>query len=478
MITLDSRSDFTLGNYQQVAWGGQPVCLSKDALSVMDNSRQSFLELLDSDPDLVVYGVTSGYGQRANLRFSLEERKAHAQRSSFATSVAFGDDLPQRVTRGFVFARLTNFIEGHAAVASDLAQTVATMLDGPPLPPVPGYGIGCPGEIQPLGHLFSHLGLSREMGEKETLSLINGSPCASALVADVALSARRRLDLAYEIFALSIEALRAPMGAYDLALESLWSDPLEARAVQHLRELVGGGTEARRSFQAPVSWRILPRVLAQAERAVETATNVATTSLTSVTDNPVYIPPDADNPLGRVFSTGGYHNGSAYPAIDDVSASWADLSVLADRHISKLLDGRISHLPDQLLASDNGYLGVAGMAAVAFAEEARHAAQRSFLPGSEGGGFGQNDVGVPTFWSFRKHRDAARAFDALLAYVAAVSSQAFFVTDRQAPPALQDCLAQVRARFSPVTESRPAGPDASRLAQWIEQRVYGHSETV
>ena len=472
MITLDTRNDFTLVNYYRVAWAGRSVALSERARLVMDASRRSFLELIDSNPDLVVYGVTSGYGQHARLRFSSDERKEHARKVSYATSVAFGDDLPARVTRGFVFARLANFIEGHAAVAADLATIVAAMLDDSELPSVPGYGIGCPGEIQPLGHLFSHIAEQREMGEKESLSLVNGSPCASALVADVALSAKRRLDIAYEIFALSVEALKAPLGAYDEALEGLWNDPFEAKAVRRLRELVSGGGDERRSYQAPVSWRILPRVLAQAERAVETATQIATTSLMSVTDNPVYIPPDDANPLGRVFSTGGYHNGTAYPAIDDVSASWADLAVLADRHISKLLDGNISLLPNQLLASDNGYLGVAGMAAVAFVEEARHAAQRSFLPGSEGGGFGQNDVGVPTFWSFKKHQSAARAFDALLAYVGAVSSQAFYVTKREPPAALRDCLSQIRELFPPVLESRAAGPDAERIAQWIGKRVY------
>ena len=55
------------------------------------------------------------------------------------------------------------------------------------------------------------------------------------------------------------------------------------------------------------------------------------------------------HPWGRCISTGGYHNAMAAPALDDLAAIWADLCLLCDRHGSKLLIGRVSHLPDLLL---------------------------------------------------------------------------------------------------------------------------------
>jgi histidine ammonia-lyase len=49
----------------------------------------------------------------------------------------FGRDcLDERVVRGIVFARLADFIGGHAKVRPELAQRVAGLLDGP-LPRVP-----------------------------------------------------------------------------------------------------------------------------------------------------------------------------------------------------------------------------------------------------------------------------------------------------------------------------------------------------
>jgi histidine ammonia-lyase len=85
---------------------------------------------------------------------------------------------------------------------------------------------------------------------KERGSLINGSPCAGALVGDAAIAARRRLQLAIETFALSIEAFRAPLEHYDEALEALWGDEDEAAVLRSLRRYsarpAAGATTRRR----------------------------------------------------------------------------------------------------------------------------------------------------------------------------------------------------------------------------------------
>ena len=100
------------------------------------------------------------------------------------SAVSFGEPLPRRVVRGIVLSRLTNFIEGHSGVTPGLAEAVAAMLDGRPLPDVPRHGNGGSGEIPALGALFGSVGAERQLQLKESMSLINGSPCASALTAD------------------------------------------------------------------------------------------------------------------------------------------------------------------------------------------------------------------------------------------------------------------------------------------------------
>ena len=133
---------------------------------------------------------------------------------------------------------------------------------------------------------------------------------------------------------------------------------------------------------------------------------VAEISISSVTDNPVYLPPDSEHPLGRVYSTGGYHNAQACPAIDAVNARYADLCTLCDHHTHRLHDPEVSGLPESLAMPGSGSpygTGLLAFIGIGYPEEARHAAARTFLPASEGGGFaGQNDVPSPTMLAYRQ----------------------------------------------------------------------------
>jgi len=477
-ITLETRADLTLEAYRRSAWQGEGVAFGPQAKAAMARARAAFMRLIETDDSVFIYGVTSGYGHMASKRLNAEERKAQARRPRGGSASSFGDPLPERVARGIVFARLTNFIEGHAAITPAIGEAVAAMLSGGKVPAVPSMGNGCPGEIQALGYLFREVASDIDFGEKDALSLINGSPCGTALLADGALAGRRRLALATEVFALSWEAFKSPLRHIDPALDALWEDPYEAEALQGLRHYLEGGLpEAeRRFYQAPVSWRIVPRILGHAARTVAQAEEGAAISLKAVSDNPTYVPPidgDGAYPYGRVFSTGGYHNGKTAPCLDNLAAAWADLALLADRHTDKLMNGAVSLLPAGLRGKGEGYIGGLAFASAGFTEQARLAAQRTFLPGMESGGYGQNDVPVQYFLSWRKEAEAGRCFEAALALLAVVASQAFHVTDRQAPPRLQPLLEEVRAIMPPIDDPRVPGFEAEALAQRFAERVFG-----
>ncbi|MEP6546510.1 MAG: aromatic amino acid lyase, partial [Gammaproteobacteria bacterium] len=228
-----------------------------------------------------------------------------------------------------------------------------------------------------------------------------------------------------------------------------------------------------------VSYRIVPRVLGHAHRALAAAEHAADVSLPSVSDNPVYLMPDADHPLGRAVSTGGFHNAMAAPALDDLAAIWADLCLLCERQSTKLLNGRFSQLPDLLLVGrepgtgdGRGAIGYVTMAQCGYVEQAKAAAQRTFIPGGDPTGTGQDDVGTPVFLAWAKEERAGRCFDASLGALAAIASQALYATDRQAPPPLRGFLEWVRSILPPVGEDRVLGPQLGSLAQGITRQVY------
>jgi histidine ammonia-lyase len=305
---------------------------------------------------------------------------------------------------------------------------------------------------------------------------------ASAMAADTAVLAGRRLRLAELVLALSAEAIVAPLAAYDAALDDLWNDPHEARALAGLRTLLRGGATTRRSYQAPVSWRILPRVLGQAGRASDNMAEVANVALRAVTENPVYIPPDhASNhgkfPNGRAVSNGGYHNATAAPAMDALSQSWADIANLAGRHATHLFDGESSLLPHGLVSAESPLRPGAGQArlqlygwiAVSYVEAAQEAAQRTLIPGREADPADDVHCTAPIAWD--RERRTAREMINTLAVLAMTASQALHITGRDAPPALQPFLADVRRLFGVSNALRDHAAEARALADTMEQAV-------
>jgi histidine ammonia-lyase len=466
-IILGSRSDLTLENCRLVAWGRQSVAFSAAAKAKMQSARTDFLALI-ARPEITIYGVNTGYGHHAKKRLTAEERQSLARQPTFHRAVSFGDPLPERVTRAIVFARLANFVDGHAAITPAVAESVADMLRAAALPPVPARGQGGAGEILSLSHLFLGVSQAHVLAEKDMNALINGSPAAAALVADAALAAAGRLDVALEVFALAAEAFNAPHGHFAEELEGYWNNPHDAWALAGLRNLMGAGHGgARRPYQAPVSIRILPRVLGEARRAALAAEDIARHSLMAVTDNPVVIPRGEQRGADPVISTGGYHNMQAAAAMDALVAAYANLAVLAGRIAAKLQDGAVSLLPP-FLGLDDGrsYLGCLPMAIVGYEEEMRMLAQPTLLPGSESGGFGQDDVATPVFLAWTKVDRAGLLLEQVLATLAPIAMRALAVTARPVPAKLS-ALALQSARHFPDTgaaEAFAAGVEGLAIA--------------
>jgi histidine ammonia-lyase len=148
-----------------------------------------------------------------------------------------------------------------------------------------------------------------------------------------------------------------------------------------------------------------------------------------------------------------------------LTVAWADLALIAERHVTALHTPSVSELPPLLAlpgapGSDTNLFGwVAG----GFVEGARAAAAPSLLPASVNDS--RDDVSVPTFLAYGKERRGAACLDGALAILSLVASQALFVAGRQPAPPLREYLDGVRSVFRPVDgPRRQLGAEAGRLA--------------
>jgi histidine ammonia-lyase len=440
-VVVNTRDDFTLANFRRVCYGGEPARLGDEARRLM----------------------TLGARQTPAAGPPGPQTARQARWAAPGVSLADGH-LEAAVVRGILFACLASLVSGYAGVRPAVAERVAALLDGP-MPRVPLDGQAGTGEGRQMAHVLA--GLRRDdLHEGEEQALLGGAPCSAALVADAAIHARHRLQHAEAICALSIEGFRAPLGAYDQALDDLWGDAHETAALRALRRhLDGAGGAERRFHQAPVSYRIIPRVLGQVHRAVAEVEKAAAVSLRSVTSDVVYVSDAMGRPAGRAVRSGGYHNGMAYPALNALSAAWADLALVAERQVTALNTAETSGLPVNLMAPGASGLGTYayGWVANSYVEEARAAATPALLPSVAEDPFA--DVSSPTFSAYRRERRAAECLDGVMAILAIVSSQALFATGRNPAQPLWPVLSFVRSVFPPIdgTRERDLSADGAQL---------------
>ncbi|HEX5194575.1 MAG TPA: aromatic amino acid lyase [Solirubrobacteraceae bacterium] len=454
-VELTCRADVDLAAFRRVAWSGEEVAIAPAALELIGDRRRRFEAFLDANPQRRFYGINVHAGDGSHRALDEAARRDYAR--GLHSAISFGAPLPRRVVRGIVLARLTNFVEGHSGVTPGLATAVAAMLDdgAPPLPDVPAHGNGGSGEIAALGALFGSLGAQRELALKESMSLVNGSPCAAALIADAALCAEDLIAWAQRLFGLAAVAYGVAPTIFDERLDELWGDPFQARALRTLREqLPAVDAPGAGHVQPPVSFRIIPRVLGNALRVLDQVRAAATRSLSAVSDNPTLLFDGAE--LVDIVSTGGFHNGAAAPAIDALSATVADLAGLALHELHRLQESR-----EALPQFDSTNLGILQMAANGYAEEARGACVPSLLGL---GGRGQNDVPSPSFIAFDRYRRVHGFAAGTLACLACIAYQSLSQTGRAAPPALVDTHAAIAQLSPPLSERRSLGPELASLS--------------
>jgi histidine ammonia-lyase len=457
-VRLACRADIDLDAFRRVAWEGEGVTITPAALARIGDRRAQFEAFVVAHPERRLYGINVHAGDGSHRPLDDAARRDYAR--GMQSAVSFGEPLPRRVVRGIVLSRLTNFIEGHSGVTPGLAEAVAEMLDGRPLPDVPRDGNGGSGEIPALGALFGSVGAERELQLKESMSLINGSPCASALTADASLCAADLIGWAQRLFGLAAAALGVSPEIFDARLDELWGDPFQAQALSALRAQLGGAAgggaaqSASGHVQPPVSFRIIPRVVGNALRELDAAQAAARTSLSAVSDNPTLLF-DGDE-LVEIVSTGGFHNGTAAPVIDSLSATVADLAALALHQLHRLQDSR-----EALPRFDATNLGILQMAANGYAEEARAACVPSLLGL---GGRGQNDVPSPSFIAFNRYVRVHGFAAGTLACLACIAAQSLTQTGRSLSSSLAPTLESISALSPPLNQRRSLGPELAALS--------------
>jgi histidine ammonia-lyase len=444
-IIINDLNDLNLELADKIARTGVQVELSQGAIDKIESGRRLFERAIKNSD--YVYGTTTAPGSRAKA--VLDKTDVGQQGTSLgdfiSTRVGSTDILlPDRTVRLAILSRVINALSGYGKLSVKTVTHILDLLNE--LPKVPLDCTSGPGEVVALGWLLSNIS-DLTLLPGEAMALVNGSPFATAMVTDAALKARKRLTIVEKVLALSIEASGAPHGHYDSRLADLNQDEDYKAVIHRLNLLLNTGSKNHLSHQAPVSWRVIPTLLAACERAISNAENVAENYLVSVMDNPTLLPPTKEHPNGSLVSNGGFHNHQALRAIEQINACWADLCSLISRQVARFVDGGDIGLPPLLVGEGDKRVGSEYLSWMLTAplSRARQAATPSLLDLSvEDPGGNQSDIAATNFIAFEKNMIVSRSLDTCLATLSLCAFHAIELRPTSLSENLQPMLDSIR----------------------------------
>ncbi|MCM0604536.1 MAG: histidine ammonia-lyase [Xanthomonadaceae bacterium] len=365
------KTKITVESVETASKGLYKFRLSSAARKKILRSRK-FLEKELKSHD-TIYGVNTGFGPLSQVRIKdddLKELQVNLLRSH-ATGV--GDDLPIEQARAMLFLRAVNLVQGFSGVRIELVEQIIKFLNLDIIPVIPAQGsVGASGDLAPLAHLglplmgegeVIHKGVKYEAGDllkklkiaplelqsKEGLALINGTQFMTAIGSLALIQAERLARYADQAGALSLEAIRGTVSAFEPEIQAVRPHPGQILVAKHMRELLtpgGRGSKISRSHencgkvQDPYSFRCIPQVHGVVRDSLKWVRRIIETEIGAVTDNPLIFPA-----AGKILSGGNFHGQYVSTAMDVLSIAVCELGSMAEQRIEKLVNPTFSGLP-------------------------------------------------------------------------------------------------------------------------------------
>ena len=363
-VTVDGHS-LTLEGVEAVARRGVQVHLAAEARREMEASRRVVQNLIDQERP--VYGVTTGFGKFAEVVISPDQTEELQRNLIMSHAAGVGPPFPEEVVRAIMLLRANALTLGHSGVRSAVVELLLEMLNRGVHPVVPEKGsLGASGDLAPLAHMsLVLLGMGEAswqgrrmpggealaaagldpvvLGAKEGLALINGTQAMTAVSSLALLDAERLARTADVAAALTVEACQGIPAAFDGRIHALRPHPGQVHVAANLLALVAGSklttAPGQVKVQDPYTLRCIPQVHGAGRDALSHVRRVLEIEINSVTDNPLIFED------GDVLSGGNFHGQPVSIAADLLAIAAADLAVISERRIERLVNPQLSGLP-------------------------------------------------------------------------------------------------------------------------------------
>lgn len=373
-VIIDGHS-LTLSDLIRVARENAPVVISDEAMAKVNVASGLIKKWIDSNR--IIYGVTTGFGDLANVKVDVERTSLLQENLIRSHAVGVGEPLPVQTVRAIMLLRLNGLTCGNSGITAETLSMMVNFLNLGITPLVPSQGsVGASGDLCPLSHIavamlgdgdvfykgstMSALEAMKQTGlkpirlhPKEGLALNNGTAALTGLGALALYDALSLAKTADVIGALSVEALHGVPYAFDERTHGLRPHSGQVRVARNIRRLIEG-SEIIEKFkgtrvQDAYSLRCMPQVHGASRDALDYVTGRIEVEINAVTDNPLIFPDSED-----VLSGGNFHGQPIALPMDFFSIAVAELGSISERRTARMVDHHLSNGLPPFLIADSG----------------------------------------------------------------------------------------------------------------------------
>lgn len=381
----------SIDEFVAVARYGATVEFSPEYETRVNHSRGLIERFLDENR--LIYGVTTGFGSNVTEVIAPDDAAILQRNIVISHAVSVGEPLAEELVRAIQLMELVGLGQGFSGTSLETLTLIRELLNHRITPYAPGSGsVGylaveahiamvllgegkawVKGQVVSGADALASAGLQpRVLGCKEGLSLTNGThsvTAVSVLTAYDSIRAGKTADLAA---AMSFEALKGNLKAFDSRLQAVKKHPEQEASAANVRNLLAGSKtmEALNDYrvQDPLSLRSIPQVHGGAKRAIKNAVQVIEEALDSLGDNPIIVPEGDD---GLAIMGGNFDSSFVGIQVSGLATAATVLAKNSERRTERMVNSNFSELPAFLAPNpglNNGYMIVQYTAAALYME--------------------------------------------------------------------------------------------------------------
>lgn len=374
-----------------IARGEAKITLNPAAGAKLLNGRRIVERIIASGER--AYGISTGLGALSEIILTGPQQAQLSRNTLLSHACGIGAPLSITATRAIMASLVNDLCHGKSGVSPAVVSQLAALLNHDITPVVPSQGsvgyivhgahiglaligigdVAVGGRQMSAADALQAAGLKPiELGAKDGLCLVNGTRCLTGLACLALVEAEALADWADIIGALSFEALKGQLAAYDEAVLDLKPHPGLLHVGKRLRALLAD-SEIVAHFkgfrtQDALSIRSIPQIHGATRDQIDHIRRQIEIELGSATDNPLVIGTPEDY---RVISNAHPHGQSLGMAMDLLAMASAELGSVAERRLDRLINPAVSTLPAFLVPEGgvNSGMMIAQYAAASLAAE-------------------------------------------------------------------------------------------------------------